>query len=123
MPSFARLVIMLAFVSSITSVAAAETTGNPAEGHRLALKICAACHLVASDQQSPPLLRKPAPNFQAIAGRRDISGASLQQFILTTHSDIATPDNMPNPQLTDDQASDIASYIVSLRSATPAALK
>jgi mono/diheme cytochrome c family protein len=95
MPSFARLAMMLAFVSSIALVARAETTGNPAEGHRLALKICAACHVVAPDQQSPPLLRDPAPNFQAIAGRRDISAALLQQFILTTHSEIATPDNMP----------------------------
>jgi len=114
-----RLAIMLAFVSLIPVVEAAETAANPTEGHRLALKICAACHVVAPDQQIPPVLRNPGPNFQAIAGRPGISAASLQQFILTTHSGIATPDNMPNPQVTEDQAANIASYIVSLRPAKP----
>ena len=47
------------------------------------------------------------------------SAASLQRFILTTHAEIAEPKGMPNPQLTEDQAADIASYIVSLRSAKP----
>ena len=73
--------------------------------------------MVASDQQNAPLLHHPAPDFKAIAARPGISAASLQLFILTTHSGIGTnPENMPNPQLTEDQAADIASYIASLRS-------
>ena len=123
MTQLARLAIMLAFVSSMPLVDAAEIAADPTEGHRLALKICAACHLAASDQQNAPLLHHPAPDFEAIAARPGISAASLQQFILTTHSGITNPDKMPNPQLTEDQAADIASYIVSLRLAKPAALK
>jgi mono/diheme cytochrome c family protein len=111
----ARLAIFPAFVSSMALAAEAETTADPAEGHRLALKICSACHIVASDQQSPPVSRHPAPNFQAIAGSPGTSAASLQRFILTTHAEIATPAGMPNPQLTEDQAAEIAAYIVSLR--------
>jgi energy-coupling factor transporter ATP-binding protein EcfA2 len=115
---FVLLALSLALAGSEPPVAAAETIGNPAEGHRLALKICAACHVVGPDQQYPPLLRRPAPNFQAIAAKPG-SAASLQQFILTTHSAITTPENMPNPQLTEDQAADIATYIASLRPAKP----
>jgi mono/diheme cytochrome c family protein len=123
MRGFAGLAIVFAFVSSTPPVAVAQTSANPAEGHRLALKICSACHVVAADQQLPPLLRHPAPNFRAISAKPGINEASLQQFILTTHSAITNPEGMPNPQLTADQAADIASYIVSLRSARRAAPK
>ena len=119
MHGFARLAVMLALAGSGPLVTAAATVGNPTEGHRLALKICAACHVVAPDQQYPPLLIHPAPDFQTIAVRPGISTVSLQQFILTTHAGITNPDNMPNPQLTEDQAADIASYIASLRSPKP----
>jgi mono/diheme cytochrome c family protein len=119
MPGFARLVLMVALAGSRPLVAAAEPTGNPTEGHRLALKICSACHVVASDQQNAPLLHHPAPDFETIAARPGISAPPLQLFILTTHLDIGTPENMPNPQLTEDQAADIASYIASLRSSNP----
>jgi len=118
-----RLAGLLAFVSSLGLAAEAETAADPAEGHRLALKICSACHVVASDQQFPPMLRNPAPNFQAIAARPGTSAASLQRFILTTHAEIATPKGMPNPQLTEDQAAEIAAYMVSLGSANRAAPK
>jgi mono/diheme cytochrome c family protein len=64
---FARLAIMTAFVGSTLQVAVAATSGNPTEGHRLALMICSACHVVGPDQQSRPLLRNPAPNFRTIA--------------------------------------------------------
>ncbi|MGA8759014.1 MAG: hypothetical protein WB611_22415 [Stellaceae bacterium] len=65
------------------------------------------------------MLHYPAPDFEAIAAWLRISAASLQQFILTTHSGITNPDKMPNSQLTEDQAADI----VSLRPAKPAAPK
>ena len=119
MPGFARLVLMVALAGSRPLVAAAEPTGNPTEGHRLVLKICSACHVVASDQQNAPLLHHPAPDFETIAARPGISAPPLQLFILTTHLDIGPPEKMPNPQLTEDQAADIASYIASLRSSNP----
>jgi mono/diheme cytochrome c family protein len=120
---FAWLAIVSAFASSAPLVAVAETGANLSEGHRLGLKICAACHVVAPDQEIPPVLRNPAPSFQAIAGKPGITAASLQHFILTTHAAFTNPEGMPNPQLTEDQAADIASYIVNLRSKPPAAPK
>jgi mono/diheme cytochrome c family protein len=123
MPGLLRLAILQALVSSMALAAEAEMTADPAEGHRLALTICSACHTVASDQQSRPVLRHPAPDFQAIAARPGTSAASLQRFILTTHAEIATPAGMPNPQLTEDQAAEIAAYIVTLRTAKGTAPK
>ena len=32
-----------------------------AEGREIALKVCASCHLVVSDQVQPPTLKPPAP--------------------------------------------------------------
>ena len=54
-----------------------------------------------------------------IANRRDTTAASLRSFLLTTHATLAEPANMPNPQLTDDQVTQLVSYILSLRSSLP----
>jgi cytochrome c len=95
--------------------------GDAREGHRLAVKICDSCHLVAPDQQFPPILRNPAPSFQAIADKPGATAASLRHFLLTTHATIATPADMPNPQLTEDQATALVAYILSLRRNAPPA--
>jgi mono/diheme cytochrome c family protein len=116
MPRSIRLAIVAALIGTTPLASAAAQPADPTNGHRLAVKICSACHVVAPDQDFPPLLRNPAPSFKAIANRKGTTTASLQKFIETTHAGIATPANMPNPMLTEDQAQDIASYIVSLRS-------
>ncbi len=113
----ARLIVVGAIVSAIGFAAAAERekAGDPAEGHRLAIKICGFCHIAASDQEFAPTLRNPVPSFQTIANKPGTTTAALRQFLLTTHSTIAEPNKMPNPRLTDDQITDVVSYIVSLR--------
>lgn len=115
MGRFAPAFVAAVGVIAIALAATAEGAGSPAEGHRLALKICAFCHVVAADQEFAPILRKRTPSFRAIANARGMTAESLKKFILTTHSSVAEPANMPNPQLTDDQANDIVSYILSLR--------
>jgi len=85
------------------------------EGERLALKICTACHLVSPEQPYQPVLRPPASSFAAIANRPATSAQSLRTFLLTTHATLKTPSSMPNPQLTDDQATAVVSYILSLK--------
>jgi len=67
------------------------------------------------------VLRHPATSLQAIAGRPDVSAASFRNFLLTIHRSLANGTDMPNPQLTDGQASDIASYVASLQPAKPGA--
>ena len=85
------------------------------EGHRLAVKICDARHVAASDQQFLPILRPPAPTFQVIADRPGTIAALLRNFLLTTHATITNTGNMPNLQLTDDQVGVLVAYILSLR--------
>jgi len=85
------------------------------EGHRLALLICAACHVAAADQPSAPILRPPAAPFASIALRPDVSAASLQTYLTTTHPSLGNAQRMPNPDLVDAQARQLAAYILSLR--------
>jgi mono/diheme cytochrome c family protein len=107
---------VIASAIGFAAAAAPEKAGNPVEGRRLALKICAWCHVVAADQEFPPALRMPVPSFQVIANKPDAATGWLRQFLVTTHSTIAEPAEMPNPRLSDDQVDDIVSYILSLRS-------
>ncbi len=98
--------------------AAAETPADATRdrGEKLARLICSSCHLVARDQEFPPLLRQPAPAFVDIANREDVSEKSLRHFITSTHWDEKTlPMTMPNPELTPEQTSAVARYIMSLR--------
>ena len=122
MRSFALTTVVASLVGVFACSARAQQppAGDPQEGHRLALKICGACHVVASDQQSPPILVHPAPSFRIIAKKRGTNADSLRNFLLTTHTILAEPANMPNPQLTKDQVTQLVSYILSLRSSLPA---
>ena len=88
--------------------------GDPAAGHTLALQVCAACHVVADDQPYRPILHQKTPSFREIANS-NITPAALRTFLEMTHSTIDTPTNMPNPQITDEQATNVISYIASLR--------
>lgn len=114
--------LVQAFIVGLLTVHAnhvwAEGTAEPAqirEGHRLALQICSACHIVGSDQQSAPILRRPGPLFAEIARRRDVSPRSIRAFLQTRHVGTTPPSEMPNPQLLDEQADAIASYLASLK--------
>ena len=99
------------------STSYSEPSHNPdsVNGHKLALLICSACHTAAPDQNKLPILRTPAVSFQSLAEKKSTSYEGIRNFILTTHQDIGHPKDMPNPMLTDDEASDISAYIVSLR--------
>jgi mono/diheme cytochrome c family protein len=88
---------------------------TPSRGHAFALLVCAACHVVASDQKAPPILRTPGLSFDAIANKPGTTAESLRAFISTTHAKIATSTSMPNPQLADYQMAEVITYILSLR--------
>ena len=85
--------------------------GGAQEGHGLALAKCDSCHVVASDQQIPPLLPHYAPSFDEVANRPGTNAISLEVLLAKPHA-IAV---MPYPQLTADQVTDLVSYILSLR--------
>lgn len=87
------------------------------KGKQLARIACSDCHVVASDAESPPPLDELGPRFDQIANRPGVSEQSLQRFITTTHWDGETvPITMPKPELTKQQVSTLARYIMSLKS-------
>jgi len=84
-------------------------------GHRLAIIVCANCHVVAPDQPSNPILRPPASSFVSIAQRKFVTVDWVQNYLNTTHRGLDNPEGMPNPQLLDFQVKQVAAYILSLR--------
>ena len=84
-------------------------------GRQVALDVCAACHLVAPDQEFPPFKDPPATPFATIAQQPGFSAAWLRNYIAATHPMSPSPHEMPNPQLTPDQVTDVAGYIRSLK--------
>lgn len=93
------------------------TSPDAARGEHIARLVCSACHVVAVDQEYPPLLIKPAPSFAEIAKRPGVSAETLQHFILSTHWDTDTlPMTMPSPMLSQDEARAVSRYILTLRS-------
>jgi len=85
------------------------------QGRKFAVLVCAACHVVATDQRSPPILRTPGPTFDAIANKPETTETLLRTFLLTTHGKVINPPGMPNPELADYQMNEVIAYILSLR--------
>jgi mono/diheme cytochrome c family protein len=74
-------------------------------GRDLAQKWCAACHLVAANQERAPTV---APPFATIAKRPDFDVEQLTKSMIAPHP------QMPGRELSRDQAADIAAYIATL---------
>jgi mono/diheme cytochrome c family protein len=100
-----------------TRAQAAPDAAELARGEHIARLVCSTCHVVARDQEYPPLLSKPAPSFFELANRPGVSAGSLEHFITTTHWD--NPDKlamtMPDLRATPEQSQAVARYILSLR--------
>lgn len=114
---YARIVVVavLAGLCALEAGAEQASPGGKSEGQHLAFKFCAACHIVSPSQPDLPILRPPAPSFRAIAKRPGTTAQSVREFLLTTHKSLDTLSNMPNPELTQDQAASVADYLVSLK--------
>jgi mono/diheme cytochrome c family protein len=98
------------------SAAGVPRTPEVARGEHIARVVCAACHVVAIDQEYPPLLNQATPSFADIANRPGVSAEYLQRFIATTHWDVdKLPMSMPNPQLSKAETEAVSRYILSLR--------
>jgi cytochrome c1 len=114
-------------VAVLCIVAAASTHGARGQtqpipddvraGRALSLRVCTACHVVSPDQEMPPILRPPAPSFQAIANRPSTTEESVRRFLTETHTSLQNLKSMPNPELTDDHVRQAAAFLVSLKSA------
>ena len=84
-------------------------------GHRLAIIVCANCHLAAQDQPNEPILRPPAEPFASIARKNSVNADWLQSYLKTTHRGLDNPKGMPNPDLLDFQVRQVSAYILTLR--------
>ncbi len=73
-------------------------------GEILARRWCAACHVVATDQQS---VTGQAPPFSTIGRTPDLDPSRLALFLLLPHP------KMPDMALSRSEAADLAAYILS----------
>ena len=87
-------------------VAGPVLAADAANGKQVAMRWCAACHVVTPDQRHA---YADAPPFKEIANRPNFSESGLVTFLLNPHA------KMPNMSLTRTEASDIAAYIRTLR--------
>src|SRR3974390_1134107 len=91
-----------AIATSSSYGAPAPYNPDPVNGHKLALLICSACHVVGPDQKRPPMLRAPAVSFASLAQKTSTRYEGVRDFITTTHEDATHREAMPNPMLPDD---------------------
>jgi mono/diheme cytochrome c family protein len=91
--------LSLIFAVALADAAAAADAAN---GQTLAKRWCAACHVVASDQQSA---NGQAPPFSAIGKTPDLDSGKLALFLLLPHP------KMPDMNLSRSEAADLAAYI------------
>jgi mono/diheme cytochrome c family protein len=93
----------------------AEEAQMVAEGHAIALKICAICHVVAADQAAPPKMNPPAPNFAEIAQRSNVTEPFLRDFLMKPHGEARALSAMPAFLMSDRQADAAIAYLLSLK--------
>jgi mono/diheme cytochrome c family protein len=85
----------------------AQQSGSIAQGHRLAQRICAQCHLV--DDVSGRSNNAAAPRFAMIANIPGLTNAKLIAMLQTSHR------TMPNIVIKGGDLDDIVAYIRSLK--------
>jgi mono/diheme cytochrome c family protein len=93
--------VSLIFAGALANGASA---GDAANGKILAQRWCAACHVVATDQQSA---NGQAAPFSAIGKTPDLDSGKLALFLLVPHP------KMPDMMLSRAEAADLAAYIAS----------
>jgi mono/diheme cytochrome c family protein len=105
------VVVVLVGAAAAASAQNAAHRGDPRQGRSLAVQKCDVCHIVASNQQIPPLVPHHAPSFYDLASRPGATAESLEAFLAKPHP----LGIMPYPELTTAQVADLVSYILSLR--------
>jgi|HubBroStandDraft_6_1064221.scaffolds.fasta_scaffold708997_2 mono/diheme cytochrome c family protein len=84
-PLLAAQALALAFTEIVP--ASGQEAATVAAGRRLALEVCANCHVVSADQGRAPILNPPAPAFVEIAARPEVTEASLRKFLSEPHGE------------------------------------
>jgi mono/diheme cytochrome c family protein len=104
----ARLILsMLALLAFVRPAAAQQEGGDPAAGQELASQLCAACHIVGTEEVGSDV----APPFPVIARDPDMTLTELHAWIGPAHP------MLPNLALTPQQIADINAYLDTLHDA------
>jgi mono/diheme cytochrome c family protein len=90
-------------------------TGTAAAGRKLALEVCATCHVVSADQARAPVLKPPAPSFLEIAARPDLTEASVRRFLADAHGQARRNSAMPAFLLPGLKIDAVVAYFLSLK--------
>jgi mono/diheme cytochrome c family protein len=93
-------------VAAVTLAISPAFGADPNNGQTLALRWCAPCHVVASNQTG---ITGEAPPFTTVAKRPDFDAAKIALFLLDPHP------KMPNMGLSRTEAGDLAAYIATLK--------
>lgn len=99
---FAAPVSLIVLLVAVLVPTGAANAADAANGEVLARRWCAACHIVAADQQSGSTQTAP---FSAIARKPGFDAGQLALFLMTPHP------VMPNMTLSRSEAADLAAYI------------
>ena len=112
-----RSFVALALIPALIGVAPArgEEAQMIADGHEIALKVCAICHVAAADQTVPPTMNPPAPPFAEIAKRPSVTEAFLRDFLLKPHGEARATSAMPGFLMSRYQADAVIAYLMSLK--------
>jgi mono/diheme cytochrome c family protein len=94
--------LLLFAAAAVVTLANPASAADAANGGTLAKRWCAACHLVAADQQNGST---QAPPFSAIGNNPGFDAAKLALFLLLPHP------KMPDMNLSRAEAADLAAYI------------
>jgi mono/diheme cytochrome c family protein len=87
------------------SLSSGAFAADAAQGEKLARRWCAACHVVAEDQTHGA---DNVPTFAAIAKIPGFDAEKIARFLRDPHP------KMPDMQISNFEAADLAAYIVSL---------
>ena len=99
---------ILAVATIMTALSmASPATADPLPGKHMALQWCSECHAVAENDTSA---NPKAPPFPKLAAQPSITEYSLRVLLRTPH------ETMPNLILKPDEADELISYIMSLKS-------
>ena len=101
-----RTVVALLSVMFLGAVPQIASGADARKGEILAKRWCAACHVVAADQQRG---NTQTPPFSAIANKPDFEEIKLAYFLLAPHPP------MPDMNLSRSEAADLAAYIKTQR--------
>jgi mono/diheme cytochrome c family protein len=112
--------IFTLFVAAVSTAAQAQERPDAAAiraGRSLATSVCFACHVVSPNQAVAPVMGPGIPGFQDIANRPGVTADLLTERMKSArwHDASLAPTLLPMSHLSDTERSQVAAYILSLR--------